>query len=109
MKRVGELPRNSEILKKVRVLLTSSWPKWPMWPFESQSEESRSKFMHPGILMKNVEGASVSTQFRDTENVRVLLTSSWPKWPMWPLGPQTEESRSKFMHSGILMKNEEGA
>ena len=67
MRRVGEFPRTSETMKKVRVRLSSNWLKWPMWPFRTQKEESQNKFMHSGILMKNEEGGWVSTQFRDVE------------------------------------------
>ena len=64
-------------LEKVRVLLTSSWPKWPMWLFGAETEESHNKSRHSGILVTKEEGRLVSTQFRDVQKVRVLLTSSF--------------------------------
>ena len=80
----------------------------PMWPFRVHLEESSHKLDVSVILMKNEEGGWVSSQFRDTEKVRVRLTSSRHKWPMWPFRGQTEESRHKLDVSVILIKNEVG-
>ena len=64
-----------------------------MWPFKYQTEEARDKPEFSVILMKNEEGGWVSTQFRDSEKVRVRLTSSRRKWTMRPFWAQAEESR----------------
>ena len=83
-------------IQKVRVRLTSSRPKWPMWPPRAQTGESRHKLDLSVILMENEEGGRVSTHFRDSEKVRVRLTSSGPKRRMWRVRAQTEESHHKL-------------
>ena len=94
-------------IQKVRVRLTSSRPKWPMWPSRAQTGESRHKLDLSVILMENEEGGRVSTHFRDSEKVRVRLTSSGPKRRMWRVRAQTEESHHKLHISVILTKYEE--
>ena len=97
--------RDSE---KVWVRLSSSRPKWPMWPFRVHLEESSHKLDTSGILVKNEVSGWVSTQFRDSEKVRVSLSSSRPRWPMWPFRVRLEESSRKLDVSVILINNEEG-
>ena len=74
----------------------------------AQMEESRHKLEISVILKENEEGGRVSTHFRDSEKVRVRLTSSGPKRRMWRVRAQTEESHHKPNISVNLMKNEGG-
>ena len=67
-----------------------------MWPFRVQTEESRHKLDVSVITMKNEEGGWVSTQFRESEKVRVRLTSSRAKWPTWLFTAHTKESSHKL-------------
>ena len=90
----------------------------PMWPFRGQSEESSHqpeasvilsshKLDVSVILMKNEVGGRVSSQFRDSEEVRVGLSSSRPAGRTWPFRPKTEECGDKLNPSVIPTKNEE--
>ena len=104
MRRVGGFPRNSETLKKVRALLTSSYVavRVPNGAISRQVYafwNPHEKIRRVGVFPPNSE---------TFEKVRVRLTSSSPKLTMWSFGANWVESRNKFRHSGIPMKIGEG-